>query len=711
MTKKAATKDGLPRKSFAYAPTADPATWKLPYLDAKGKPDPDHLPGAAAALSEGGFRGEKASIDAKFLPMVKSKLRQAYRRWKGADAEYPDGIRESVYGTIEESDAEPGLTIREATILIDKSPVSAQVITSPNGDTLVIPCWTGAFDDLAKPWVPYSPNDSYSAAFDAADAAELIPSLIRLKRGEADEPEQAALIDAAISAISAFVKAETAEITTDDVAESAADQTVFEHALREAGRRNSSKDAKMIQTIHDYTHTLGAEHDGQQRKLAEAEVDPLAPENSVSFREATVGDAIVTLAEAGAVFDDEKKQVWITPIKPGFGNARDNFFYPDATLREATEAGLFNGVKMFRNHPRKSDEKDLPERSVTDWFGVVKESRWDEAQGRPRALVQVFEEADWNRFKAAPDQVAFSVLGQGKARPGKVDGRDARVIESFTQVRSVDWVTTAGAGGAIEFAESASDEEFEMDIKDMTVEQLTSLKESNPAVYAHLVGLAKALPADDTEPTAPPVPPTPPTEPTEPAPTPEPKVAVAEADATPEQKREALIDQLLADRAERVAADARTARITEAQAVVKAALKDTTLPKVATDAIEEKFAESGFGDGFVYADEKGLKAALDREVAATSKLLGSLKGYAPRATGLGSPSDDNPSATVREAVFAKMERRWGVDVIPKPDPTAVWTGKSPEDDSTEKVEKPVAANITEAARPVESRLDVKWGNG
>lgn len=90
----AQTKDGLPRSSFAYTPTDQPSDWKLPYLTSAGAPDPNHLPGAAAALSAGGFRGQRADIPASALPVVKAKLRQAYRRWGKSSEEMPESIRE-----------------------------------------------------------------------------------------------------------------------------------------------------------------------------------------------------------------------------------------------------------------------------------------------------------------------------------------------------------------------------------------------------------------------------------------------------------------------------------------------------------------------------------------------------------------------------------------------------------------------------------------
>lgn len=88
-------KDGLPRSAFAYSPTADPVTWKLPYLTSAGAPDPAHLPGAAAALSEGGFRGQTVDLPTSALPVVKAKLRQAYKRWGKTSDDMPGSIREN----------------------------------------------------------------------------------------------------------------------------------------------------------------------------------------------------------------------------------------------------------------------------------------------------------------------------------------------------------------------------------------------------------------------------------------------------------------------------------------------------------------------------------------------------------------------------------------------------------------------------------------
>jgi hypothetical protein len=64
------------------------------------------------------------------------------------------------------------------------------------------------------------------------------------------------------------------------------------------------------------------------------------------------------------------------------------------------------------------------------------------------------------------------------------------------KVRSVDWVTEAGAGGAIDFAESA-DEEFDMELDNLTVEQV---REGNPALFEAIrEAAADEAPAEDAE--------------------------------------------------------------------------------------------------------------------------------------------------------------------------------------------------------------------
>lgn len=679
----AKTKDGLPRKAFAYAPTADPSTWKLPFLTAEGKPDPDHLPGAAAALGEG-FRGAKADIPADDKPAVKARLRAAYRRWKGSDVEYPDGIKEArIVG-------DDGTEFREATLLLDKGACYAKVVFAPNGDVLVIPDYDGAFYYASQPWMSPDPQPSdpnWDAKWNVGDAADMIGKLAIIKDREKDEPDDVAQLDKAISGLTQFMKNETGEIgSSTEAVESAigfvlhASDDVREAAVAsfaEAGKRNSGKDQGRIQGMHDLAHDLGAMHEKGKSYagMSEGAIPPAAGEapnvehiietigddgQPVMFRESTYESAnIVDLREADPQWSEDGKSVWITPIRPGFGNTRDNFFYPSDTLREATTSGMFDGLKMYRDHPRKTDKVELPERSTKDWFATTKESAWDPIRQKPRVLIAIHDEDVRNRFREAPEQIAFSIIGGGHARPARVDGKDTRVVESFTNVNSVDWVTEAGAGGALDFAESAGGaQESEMG-KNVDIEKLTAdeLKEANPALFAAV--LAEAVKAESDPKVDPKVDPKPEGEKTEP---------VSEA-AVPAWA-EKLIK--MADKIEESEAkNARETALTEskpvAAGIVEAAIGESTLIGSGKAHVKAQFAEATIGEGGTFATGDALKEAVTTSLASASAFAAALLGKDPvKVSGLGAVAPEGSGSVTESTLKALGDRFGGTDAPSKP---------------------------------------------
>ncbi len=685
----ATTKDGLPRRAYAYAPTNDPATWKLPILKADGSVDVDRLPLAAAALSEGGHRGEKADIPSGNLANVKSRLRQAYRKWKGSDAEYPDSIRES------EDDVDQP-TFREATFLLDRAACNATVVFSPNGDAYVVPSWDGGFNQ------PYLVDEDHQVSAEATwqvrDATRLLGDLYQLKGNEAEEPTQAGMIDSAIAALSRFIKAEGEEIG--GVA-----------PVAEAGKRHSNHDEKTLREFHDLLKKLGVECEDPIRDatIATAVVEAAAVEPEViTFRESGFETGLVTLREAAPKFDDDTQTVWITPIKPGWGNKRDKFFYKENAVEQATKDGLFNNIKMFRDHPRKSDEKELPERSVKDWFATTREAVWDEARGIPRVPIKVHDEGDYRRFKDVPEQVAFSVLGGGLARPGKVNGEDGRIVESLKNVRSVDWVTEAGAGGAIDFAESAAQEheDIKMEIENLSDEQIKAeasrrgfeFKEAEGDKGKDDEGTEAGTVAGGTESNSEAraeadkdraeggaVPSAEATSASEPAA----EVKEAEAPAAEAPDVAALVQKAVADA---LAARDATEEVKEsARKAVAAELAESDLPKRAKDIIVDSFREASFGAGSVYTDEPALRKGVQGEIAKAAALLG-MAPKTSKVTGMG--DGETPAVSVKESVATRIENKFGPSGVPK-DGAVTATGEE--------------AAVSESGAAVEDRIGAKFG--
>ena len=141
-------------------------------------------------------------------------------------------------------------------------------------------------------------------------------------------------------------------------------------------------------------------------------------------------------------------------IKPGFGNSADGHYYSADVLKAA--APLFQGAKMYASDHRPEERSVLTEVAVID-----KVIRFD-TDGAPIALATIFDptfaESTRNRAKAGLlGTLECSILGQGKAKQGKVGEREANIVESITAIHSVDLVSRAGAGGrALEIAESDS---------------------------------------------------------------------------------------------------------------------------------------------------------------------------------------------------------------------------------------------------------------
>ncbi len=421
---------------------------------------------------------------------------------------------------------------------------------------------------------------------------------------------------------------------------------------------------------------------------AEAIVDDVPPAQ-ITFREGSIdADNMITLAEAAARFDDEARTVYITPIKPGWGNKRDNRFYPTTTLEVATREGKFDNLKMFADHPRKSEEKDLPERSVKDWVATTREAEWDSVRQRPIVPLVVHDQAVYQRFKEAPEQIAFSVLGSGVAKPGEVGGKKGTIVESIAKLRSVDWVTEAGAGGALDFAEAAS-EEFEMNLADMTTTQVAALQESNPALYKHLIGLAKAMPDVASE-----------------------EKAAAKAETAPGAvEGDGVVSAKEADVPEwarpLVAASMKAtedARLAEARVVAKAhveeALSASTLPRAAKTAIRSQFAEAE-GD-------------ISESVASTVALAESLFTKAaaqPLVTGLGAAPADGSlrEASLREAED-RLAARFGATATPSNN-QLVFSAEQLGGVSapTGAASSDVAAKIHEASQDVQDSIAAKFG--
>ena len=173
-----------------------------------------------------------------------------------------------------------------------------------------------------------------------------------------------------------------------------------------------------------------------------------------------------------ATFD--KGRAMVIVIKAGF-NATEDRYYPAEVLKR--DYGIFEGMKMYADHPTEDEEKARPERSIRDWVAILSEVACDE-NGLVTGIAEIVE--PWLMQKLASlrekkmlSEMGISINAVGSASKSTIDGKETLVIEKLVACRSVDFVTEPGAGGIVTFYES--DRGHDIDLI-----ELPNLKERRP---------------------------------------------------------------------------------------------------------------------------------------------------------------------------------------------------------------------------------------
>jgi hypothetical protein len=187
----------------------------------------------------------------------------------------------------------------------------------------------------------------------------------------------------------------------------------------------------------------------------------------------------------------------VTIIKAGLGNARDRNYYPVPTLQRAVEAGRFEGLRAYADHPDSVSEEIQPERTVRDMVGVYTNSKFvrEGKGGRVTADLNLFRSAKWLSDTVddlldlgQADKIGLSINGRGKTverripleEAGDGDGeQDVNYVEDFLVLRSSDVVTEAGAGGGFQhLLESARGATRTKETAMLTAKQRKAIKEA-----------------------------------------------------------------------------------------------------------------------------------------------------------------------------------------------------------------------------------------
>jgi hypothetical protein len=183
-----------------------------------------------------------------------------------------------------------------------------------------------------------------------------------------------------------------------------------------------------------------------------------ADEEQESSR-ALVG-SVLQLEESA--YDAAKGELTMTVMKPGFSKNKTEGrqrFYPAATLKR--DHKIFEGAKMFADHQTDKESKDRPEGSVNNWVAQISKV-WTESDGTIKAKADVIDPPFKQKLGALNEkgllpQMGVSVRIGAEVSKAQIEGQEAMSIDAMLSNRSVDFVTYAGAGGAVEMMESAND--------------------------------------------------------------------------------------------------------------------------------------------------------------------------------------------------------------------------------------------------------------
>jgi len=339
---------------------------------------------------------------------------------------------------------------------------------------------------------------------------------------------------------------------------------------------------------------LGVEREDMPRWVKEADVRRLL-RDTIPMTEATV---------------DGKGIATIVVIRPGFNSSKDRFYSAEMLARDF---GMFEGVKMYADHPTDREDAEKPERSIRDWVATLQNASIG-PDGEVLAEAVIVE--PWLKAKLSElrDQDLLSEMGVsinavGQGEEGEIEGTKTAIIEQIVSVRSVDFVTEPGAGGIVTMYEAA----HEHDVDLMSVDQL---RERRPDLVSAIADEAKALALKEAQRMS------------------EIETRVQELETDLETRTTEL--QTATEALEAAKVEAAQA---EAKSLIDKAIAEAELPDAAKTRLTERFANA--------EDAEGIEEAIKAEITYIGELSesGKVKGF-----GASQPDTEADKAALRESM-------------------------------------------------------------
>ncbi len=309
---------------------------------------------------------------------------------------------------------------------------------------------------------------------------------------------------------------------------------------------------------------------------------------------------------------DGKGIATVRVIESGF-NASEERYYPTEMLAESV--GLFDGVKMYANHPTDREDEERPERSIKDWVANLTKPRIG-TEGEIIAEAVIIE--PWLKAKLSElseknllGEMGISINAIGQEEEGEIDGKKTAIVEKIVAVRSVDFVTEPGAGGIVTMYETADEHDVDL----MSIDQL---RERRPDLADAIANEAKTLALQEAR-------------------------KMTEAKER-ESELEGQVATLTVERndAQTALEEAQKEKAkAEAKSVIDKAISEADLPDASKKRLTERFADAENSDEI----EEAVKA----EIAYIAELSesGKVKGMGPSKNGKGPSEEDMKESAKR----------------------------------------------------------------
>ena len=190
----------------------------------------------------------------------------------------------------------------------------------------------------------------------------------------------------------------------------------------------------------------------------------------------------------------------IKMIAPGWGSS--GYYSADLLKRDGPNA-FPAGTQMFWDHATPTEEAERPEGSLANLAAVTTSTPTFQEAGVAGpglyADARVFSGYAQALDELAP-YIGVSIRGRGVVKAGEADGRKGLIVEKLLPGRSVDFVTTPGAGGQVlslfEAARSGVRDQGaggRNQEANVTEDELKALQEAKGTAEAEVARLREAL--------------------------------------------------------------------------------------------------------------------------------------------------------------------------------------------------------------------------